>query len=181
MILNRIKRSFYRRLYYSIGKRLPTSSGKYGNMYKNIRGYMVKNFIQECGQNINIEKGAAFDPELKIGDNSGVGVDCILNGKITIGVNVMMGNQCIMYSYSHAFDRIDIPMCEQGFEPEIPLIIGNDVWIGSRVIILPGVKVGNHCILGAGAVVTKDVPDYAVVGGSPARILKMRNGDLVNE
>ena len=132
-------------------------------------------------QNINIEKGAEFDPEIKIGDNSGIGVDCMLSGKIIIGKNVMMAQQCIMYSYSHAFDRLDIPMCEQGFEEETPLIIGDDVWIGARVIILPGVKIGNHAILGAGAVVTKDVPDYAVVGGSPARILKMRNGDLVNE
>ena len=54
------------------------------------------------------------------------------------------------------------------------MIIGNDVWIGSRVTILPGVKIGNHVIIGASAVVTKDVPDYAIVGGNPARILKMR-------
>lgn len=181
MLLDRVKRSFYRRLYHCIGKRLPTSAGKYGNVYRKIRVCMIKNFIEECGTNINIEKGAEFDPELKIGDNSGIGVDCMLSGRITIGKNVMMGNQCIMYSYSHAFDRLDIPMCKQGFEPETPLIIGNDVWIGSRVIILPGVKIGSHCILGAGAVVTKDVPNYAIVGGSPARILKMRNGDLVNE
>ena len=181
MILNRVRRSFYRRLYHGVGKKLPTSVGKHGNTYKKIRGFMVKNFIEDCGQNINIEKGAEFDPEIKIGDNSGIGVDCMLSGKIIIGKNVMMAQQCIMYSYSHAFDRLDIPMCEQGFEEETPLIIGDDVWIGARVIILPGVKIGNHAILGAGAVVTKDVPDYAVVGGSPARILKMRNGDLVNE
>ena len=54
------------------------------------------------------------------------------------------------------------------------VIIGNDVWIGMRVIIMPGIKVGNGVVIGAGAVVTKDVPDYAVVGGVPARIIKFR-------
>ena len=52
--------------------------------------------------------------------------------------------------------------------------IGDDVWIGTNVIILPGVNIGSHCIIGAGAVVTKDVPDYAVVGGVPAKVIRYR-------
>ena len=58
------------------------------------------------------------------------------------------------------------------------VIIGNDVWIGMRVIIMPGIKVGNGVVIGAGAVVTKDVPDYAIVGGIPAKIIGERNHDL---
>jgi maltose O-acetyltransferase len=80
-----------------------------------------------------------------------------------------------MYSYSHAYDRLDIPMDQQGFEDPTPIHIGDDVWIGARVIILPGVNIGSHCIIGAGSVVTKDVPDYAIVGGVPAKIIRMRN------
>ena len=53
-------------------------------------------------------------------------------------------------------------------------IIGNDVWIGARVIVLPGVTIGNHVIIGAGAVVTKDIPDYAIAGGVPAKVIRYR-------
>ena len=87
----------------------------------------------------------------------------------------MMGPYCTMMTYSHNHNRIDIPMNQQGFETEKIKFIGNDVWIGRNVIILPNANIGNHCIIGAGAVVTKDVPDYAIVGGNPARIIRMRN------
>lgn len=136
---------------------------------------MVHGFIEHCGQNVNIEHGAWFNPELSIGDNSGIGMNCCINGRTYIGNDVMMGPDCIMYSYSHAHSRIDIPMDQQGFEKETPIHIGNDVWIGARVIILPGVTVGNHVIIGAGAIVTKDIPDYAIAAGNPARIIRMRN------
>lgn len=66
-------------------------------------------------------------------------------------------------------------MNKQGFSEEKPVFIGNDVWIGGHVIILPGVNVGNGSIIGAGSVVTRDVPDYAIVGGNPAQIIKFRN------
>ena len=97
-----------------------------------------------------------------------------INGRVIIGNNVMMGPDVCIYVRNHAFDRTDIPMNMQGFAPEKPVVIEDDVWIGARVIILPGVHIGTGAVIGAGAVVTKDVPDYAVVGGNPARILKMR-------
>lgn len=173
--MKRIKRYIFRKLYFLIGIHLPSSTTKHGKRYQNVRYWMVKNFIEKCGKQVNIEYGAWFNPELQIGNNSGVGMNCRVNGRTYIGDNVMMGPDCIMYSYSHAHDRIDIPMNQQGFEKETPVKIGNDVWIGARVIILPGVKIGNHVIIGAGSVVTKDVPNYAVVGGVPARIIKFRN------
>lgn len=171
----RCRRFIFRKLYFKIGIRLPSSNSKHGNRYKNIRFWMVKNFVEKCGDNVNIDQGAWFNPELQIGDNSGVGMNCRLNGRIHIGKDVMMGPECIMYSYSHAHNRIDIPMCQQGFEKETAIIIGDDVWLGARVIILPHVTIGNHTIVGAGAVVTKNIPDYAIVGGNPARVIRMRN------
>jgi maltose O-acetyltransferase len=65
-------------------------------------------------------------------------------------------------------------MDQQGFKPEEPITIGNDVWIGARVTILPGVKVGDGAIIGACSVVTKDVSRYAIIGGNPAQVIKLR-------
>ena len=65
----------------------------------------------------------------------------------------------------------------QGMKERLPIVIGNDVWIGRRVIIMPGVKISDGCIIGAGAVVTKDVPPYCVVAGVPAKIIRRRKND----
>ncbi|MGN1026181.1 MAG: acyltransferase [Faecousia sp.] len=92
----------------------------------------------------------------------------------------MMGPECVFLPHNHRFDRADIPMNQQGFTEDTPIHIGSDVWIGTRVIVMPGVRIGDHSVIGAGAVVTKDVPDWAVVGGCPARILKMRQQGPIN-
>ena len=75
---------------------------------------------------------------------------------------------------NHNTERIDIPMREQGSLPPQKVTICDDVWIGARVIILPGVTIGKGSIIAAGAVVTKNVPEYAVVGGVPAKVIKYR-------
>ncbi|MBQ2687755.1 MAG: acyltransferase [Clostridia bacterium] len=172
-IFTKVKRSFFRRLYFKVGIKLPSSVQS--PRAQKIRGWMTSKFVEKCGSNINIERGAKFNPTIHIGNNSGIGVNCYISGRTYIGNDVMMGPECILYSYSHAHDRLDIPMSEQGFEEETPIHIGDDVWIGARVIMLPGVKIGNHVIIGAGSIVTKDIPDYAIVGGSPAKIIRMRN------
>jgi len=95
----------------------------------------------------------------------------------------MMAPDVIILSKNHEYGSLDRPMRAQGEQAEKPVIIGDDVWIGTRVVILPGVNVGKGAILAAGAVVTKDVPEYAIVGGNPARFIKSRagsNSDLFN-
>jgi len=86
----------------------------------------------------------------------------------------MMGPDVMIYTQNHRFDRIDIPMIEQGNTEPKPVVIEDDVWIAARSIILPGVTIGKGAVIAAGAVVTKDVPPYTVVGGVPARKIKLR-------
>lgn len=132
--------------------------------------------MDSTGQNVNIEHLADFGTGkvISLMDNSGIGIRCRIRGPLKIGKDVMMGPEVIILGGGHKYDRTDIPMRLQGAPDTIETIIGNDVWIGTRAIIMPGVRIGNGVIIGAGAVVTKDIPDYAIVGGIPARILKYR-------
>ena len=151
-----------------------SQKGIFGKVSKFLRAASAKGFIRKCGKNVNIEHGAVISSKLSIGDNSGVGIDCICGGEVTIGNDVMMGPECVIISRNHAFADTEIPMRLQGYQDPKPCKIGNDVWIGRRVMIMPGVTIGNGVIIAAGAVVTKDVPDYAIVGGVPAKIIKKR-------
>jgi maltose O-acetyltransferase len=112
---------------------------------------------------------------IEIGDNSGIGVDCRVPHNIRIGNDVMMGPDVLIFRRNHSFDDVDIPMRLQGYKDTLPVVIEDDVWLGARVIILPGIRIGKGAIIGAGAVVTKDVPPYAVCAGNPATVKRFRN------
>lgn len=141
---------------------------------KKCRAFWAKRILKKCGKNVNVERGAVFNPQVELGNDSGIGIKCELYGPVTIGENVMMGPEVVIYTSGHKHDRVDIPMGLQGDDDTKPVIIGSDVWIGRRAIIMPGVKIGNGCIIGANAVVTKDVPDYGVAVGVPAKVVKNR-------
>ena len=86
----------------------------------------------------------------------------------------MMAPDCIIYVRNHESSRLDIPMCEQGSTEECPVTIGNDVWIGYEAVVMAGVHIGDGAIIASRAVVTKDVPPYTIVGGTPAKKIRMR-------
>lgn len=160
--------------YTYFAKYLPSSDARViGKLCRKTRGMFAKTFIFSGG-GINIQRNATFPRGLKIGRNSGIGKNCSIGGGTTIGNYVMMGPDVTIYTSGHAFERTDIPMIMQGKTERRSVHIGNDVWIGKGVTIMPGVHIGNGAVIGTGAVVTKDVPDYAVVGGVPAKVLKMR-------
>ena len=162
------------RFLYFFAKRFPLSYSKINFGARGFRKLCGKLMLDHCGKNVNIEQGAQFSSATSLGDNSGIGYNCILSPKVTIGNDVMMGPYCMIYTANHGFDDLSVPMWKQKHKSFEPVVIGNDVWIGGRVTILPGVHVGDGAIIGAGAVVTHDVPSYAIVGGNPAKIIKYR-------
>ena len=140
-----------------------------------LRKVIVSSYLSSCGKNLRVKSGAEISPRAKVGDNSELGTRCLIQSDVEIGSNVIMGPDVKIYCRNHNYDRTDIPIQLQGKTTK-PTIIGNDVWIGANVLITAGVKVGDHAIIAGGAVVTKDVPDYAIVGGNPAKVIRMRNG-----
>lgn len=160
---------------YKIVSVLPLSDSKFSFGAKKIRALIAKGFInKESSFNINIDRKVDIDETLKIGDNSGIGKNSKIGSNVTIGNNVMIGPECLIYTVNHNTKRTDIPMVAQGNREPIPVIIEDDVWIGARAIILPGVTIKKGSIVGAGSVVTKNVPQYTIVAGNPAKIKKNR-------
>jgi maltose O-acetyltransferase len=174
--INKMKRTFFQVFYYLFARWLPASSTSYFTLSRLVRRLCAKQLFYSCGSNINLEYGAYFGSgrNVEVGDFSGIGINCRINGPVKIGSAVMMGPDVVILARNHKFDRTDIPMSAQGASIDKKVIIDDDVWIGTRAIILPGVHIGKGSIIGAGAVVTKDVPSYAIVGGNPAKVLKYR-------
>ena len=127
---------------------------------------------------MNVEQGAYFGTGdcFLVGDHVGLGKSFkSLNRKVTIDDYLMMGEEVLFLGGGHGMDRTDIPMGLQDTKEITPLHIAGDVWIGARAIILPGCRrIGHGSVIGAGSVVTKDVPDWAVVGGNPAQVIRFR-------
>ncbi len=171
----KIKRKIGALLYYTVAKHLPPSYSGIRVGQTALRRFCGKLMLKHCGKHANIEHNAYFSPKVSLGDYSGIGVNAKIHGTCIIGDYVMMGEDCTIITRNHRFDRLDVPMMEQGFEEERPVTIGNDVWIGDKVTILPGVHIGNGCVIGAGSVVTRDVPDHAVAAGVPAKVIRFRN------
>ena len=138
---------------------------------------IVKNLAHSCGDNVaiydnvimnNIEK---MDIGCGVAFNSGAYIEAY--GGIRIGNNVGISQGVSIFTTNHVFDRTDIPHSEQGLE-KAEVVIGNDVWLGSKSTVLMGVTIGNGCVVGSGAVVSKSLPEYSVSVGVPAKVIRMR-------
>jgi maltose O-acetyltransferase len=163
-------------VYHLVFRWLPPSTGPGGWIWRAARRIIVTPLLASAGRDVNIEHGAFFGrgDRIHVGDRSGIGVNCRLHGPVRIGADVMMGPDVLVYALAHEFGDLDRPMIDQGYREPREVVVEDDVWIGARVIVLPGVRVGRGSVIGAGAVVTKDVPPYSVVGGNPARVVRSR-------
>ena len=113
---------------------------------------------------------------ITIGNNVFINRNCDIGGggKIEIQDNVLVASNVHIISSNHEYSNPNTPINEQGGTYD-QVVIQKDSWIGRNAIILAGVNIGKHCVVAAGAVVTKSIPDYCVVGGNPAKIIKKYN------
>lgn len=175
--------SFYQLLYYGFARYLPKSTvPAIGRISLMIRQSICKRLFNKDAdhkcESLVVEKGAYFGSgkDFLVGNNVGIGKNFkSLSRIVTIDDYLLMGEDVLFLGGGHRMDQTDIPMGLQGTLHRTPLHIAGDVWIGARAIILPGCKrIGHGAVIGAGAVVTKDVPDWAVVGGNPAKVIRFR-------
>ena len=109
--------------------------------------------------------------DVTIGDHTRIGIHSTIIGPVCIGSHVHLAQGITVTAMNHRYDDKKRRIDEQGVSTQ-PVVISDDVWIGANAVILPGVTIGRHAVVAAGAVVTKDVPDYCMVGGVPAKIIK---------
>lgn len=152
----------------------------YGPMPDHLKGMLLRHYGATVGNNPTIFPGVWIRPikGLSIGDNVSIGKDVIITtaGTVTIGNNVMIGHGSKIISANHVIPPGRGQMRFSGHENK-PVVVENDVWIAAQVVILPGVRIGEGAVVCAGAVVTKDVPPFAIVGGVPSRILRYRSAE----
>lgn len=150
---------------------------RFGNK---LRVFFCRGLFKKCGSHILIGKHAQFGygDSIEIGSNSSIGPGAKIlgigwGGELIIGNDVMMAPDVVIITSGHYHDDVNKPMNLQG-SYTTKVEIKDNVWIGMRCIILGGVTIGEGSIIGAGSVVTKDIPAYSIAGGVPAKVIKSR-------
>jgi maltose O-acetyltransferase len=174
-MIQKLHRSLMLCGYYLLASRLPGRGFPGGEIYRRIRQFFCRRLFVSTGQWINVGSHVfiADGRYIKIGDGSSLGDGSRVYG-IDAGDNVMVGPGCIFHKENHRFNDTTRPISEQGYTDINMPVIENNAWIGEKVIILPGRRVGQGAIVGSGAVVTKDVRAFEIVGGNPARVIGHR-------
>ena len=136
---------------------------------------MLKEFVPGMAKSAEIYFPIAtieWPEKLKIGEKSFINsnLQILSAGQITIGEHCFIGPNCQLYTPNHHPTNKELR--REGWQYDAPITIGDDCWFGGSVIILPGITIGSNVVVGAGSVVTKDVPDNVLVAGNPAHIIK---------
>jgi len=162
--------------YYLIAFKLPSQYFPFGKISCKIRSFIWRKILkQNIGKNVKIQSDVLvgkFD-DIKIGNYVAINEKCRLRN-VDIGNYVLIAPEVYILHSGHVFESKELPIYSQGETKYRKTIIEDDVWIGARSVILPGKIIGKGSIVAAGSVVTKDVLPYSIVGGNPAKLIKLR-------
>ncbi len=131
------------------------------------------------GQGVVIEDFSVLNNgmgDISIGDHSFIGLSNVIIGPVEIGAHVIFAQHVVVSGLNHGYEDVSIPIKEQPCSAA-KIKIGAESWIGANAVITAGVEIGKHVVVAGGSVVTKSVPDYSVVAGNPARVIKQYNGE----
>lgn len=134
---------------------------------------LIKHLFGKTGRRFLIEQPFYCDYgyNIEIGEDFYANVNCVIldGAKVRFGNNVFIAPNCGFYTAGHP---LDAGRRNKGLEYARPITIGNNVWIGAQVCVLPGVTIGDNCVIGAGSVITKDIPPYSLAVGNPCRVIR---------
>lgn len=188
-----LRKRFFRSLFRSFGKGVILGQGL---VLRHPNRITLGNHVA-IDDNVLLDASGSGDSGVCLGDGVIISRNCVIQGKtgpirldnkvdigcgvilssgngIFIGKSTLIAGNCYIGGGRYITDRTDIPMMEQGLFSKGPVVIGDDVWLGAGATVLDGVKIGRGSIIGAGALVTKDIPDYSVAVGVPAKVVKTR-------
>ena len=168
------RRSTSLMLYYLIASSLPNSWFPMGKIYNRIRQIILGKIIV-LGRNCRIQRHVYIGngEEIRIGDNCQIN-ERVRMDNVHIGNHVMIAREVVFLGKTHNSESTELSMAEQGIKDDFLTVVEDDVWLGMRSIIMPGIRVGRGSIVASGAVVTKDVAPFTIVGGIPAKLIKNR-------
>jgi acetyltransferase-like isoleucine patch superfamily enzyme len=167
----------------SVWLRIARVIERLSGLYQSALSRIYKHRFESVGEHFSFDPYGVYSYEnIRTGHHVNLGYRPILlatRSKITIGNYVMFGPEVTIRGGNHRIDLIgrymmDIKNHEKRPTDDLGVVIEDDVWVGTRAIILSGVTIGRGAVIAAGAVVTKSVPPYAIVGGNPAKIIRMR-------
>jgi acetyltransferase-like isoleucine patch superfamily enzyme len=153
---------------------------KIGSKVKfDLRSFPARGGVIEIGSYSVVRAGVMLLPSggsIAVGARTSINQYVVINGHggVQIGDDVMIAAFCAIFSSNHRFDRLDIPMSQQGMMSKGRIVIEDDVWIGAHAVILDGVTIGRGSVVAAGAVVNADIEQYSIVAGVPARLIARR-------
>jgi len=165
------------RMWIRIFQFLFIKKGKGSIIYRSVRKDLVPFNRISIGKKTVIESNSTLNNmvgDIIVGDRSRVGIANTIIGPVSIGNNVNIAQNVIISGLNHNYQDISRQIDQQGVTTS-PVSIGNDVWIGANSVILPGVTIGQHSIIGAESAVINSVTDYSVAVGNPARIIRKYN------
>jgi maltose O-acetyltransferase len=170
-----VKRRLFLLLYYGLAKFLPGLEFPLGGLWRGMRAVCVGGFISSAGERIDVEPRVylADGRYVSIGDRCEVNAGTQIFGA-RIGADVMLGPDVIILCRNHQFRDPDLPPRAQGTSEPDPPVIEDGAWLGARVIVLPGRRIGAGAVVGAGSVVSRDVEPYSIVAGNPVRVIGSR-------
>ena len=139
----------------------------------NKREELIKKLFGKTGKNITVQSNFQCDYgyNIQVGENFYMNHNCVIldGAKVEFGNNVFIAPNCGFYTAGHP---IDYKMRNKGLEYAKPIRVGNNVWFGGNVVVLPGVTIGDNVVIGAGSIVNKDIPSNVVAVGNPCKVIK---------